>query len=220
MAEDDTFRRKLLAEKKMQMSEQPSAEENRYQERNRVEGSSPVEVQPEIAPRSSRGWIIAAAIAIIIGGFYYLIRNQSTSYEGLFSEYFEPYSLSAYTVATEGEETVPAALEAYRAGDYQEAVNRFEATEPPVSAAASFSFYHALSLLGNQQGGEAIPILEAVIQQADAGGVAQPAEWYLALAYLQTGQKEKAIEILEQISSQPNHEMNHRAEMLRGELEA
>ena len=221
-AEDEAFRKELLAEKKMQMSGNSPANtsENRHQARNQVEGSGPVEVEPEIAPRSGRWWMLAAAIAIIVAGIYYLVQNQSGASDDLFTQYFEPYPLSAYTVATEGEESVPAALQAYQQGDYQEAVNRFEATEPTLSSAPTFTFYHALSLLGNQQGGEAIPILQAVIQQADARGVTQPAEWYLALAYLQDGQQEMALETLNRITGQPNHEMNQRAEMLKAELQS
>jgi hypothetical protein len=84
-------------------------------------------------------------------------------------------------------------LTAYRAGDYQQAATGFAAflTRNPESAAGHF--YLGASELMRKNDPSAIAALQSGLRLAAAGSAeAEHAAWYLALAYVRTGQIERA----------------------------
>lgn len=220
IATDDEFRRELMAERELQKDRdlKTRGEAPRYESRNRAEGSGPI--QPEVAPGSGRWWLIAVGIALLGVVAYYVIDMQQPGGPGaeLFNSYFEPYPLSLYETVREGQEIFPDAFKAYRQADYDEAVARFEASEPKMSSSPAYMFYYAVALLANGEGDEAGPILQDLLQEEKSPMIAEPASWYLALAHLETGDEEGARQQLREITAKDTHTMHDEATSLLGEL--
>ncbi len=218
---DDEFRRELMAERELQRDQdlERSEDDFRYKSRNRAEGSDPI--QAEVAPRSSRWWLIAVGIALLGVVAYYVIDMQQaeSASESFFSSYFDPYPLSLYETVREGQEIFPNAFQAYRQADYGEAVARFEASEPKISSSPVYMFYYAVSLLATGEGEEARNILQDILVEENSPMITEPAGWYLALAHLETGDETAAQQRLKKIAGKDTHSMREEANALLAELQ-
>ena len=69
-----------------------------------------------------------------------------------------------------------------------------------------------------QNSTDAIQDLQAVTQ-SDTSRFQEPADWYLALAYLQQADMVRSQQILQKISQQPKHEFQDKAARLLSQFE-
>ncbi len=162
-------------------------------------------------------YIVASVFLVGIASVLYLGKDQPN--EKLFAEYYQPYPNIASSMRgelTEGK--LQDALQQYDAGDYKAALKLLQeilAAEPDNAAA---NFYAAVSYLKVEGSDRAVARLQKVIALNDSK-FSEPAEWYLALAYLQQNNlaqtratveaiigkdhlyKEQAIKLLERLRS-------------------
>lgn len=140
-------------------------------------------------------WIIGvAAIFLVIVLFWWW--NNPPSTQKLFAQYYEPYSniiapLEKGEIATQDFEK---AFQTYELKNYEEAIqllNQLTIQNDTVY------FYRGLSNLSLENLNDASNDFEE-IKISDQ--FYEPAQWYLALAYLKNDERSKAIELFEKIS--------------------
>ena len=140
---------------------------------------------------------IAAAIALLALGLWWMLASSPTS-ANLYADNFEIIKNEGLIKQVQPKgfakklyhEQLHQALLTYHANQYTQSIPLFDAylTEAPNTDIyyADGQFFYALALMQAQQFKQAIPLLEALTQQQTS--YKSKAAWYLALAYLKTGQ--------------------------------
>ncbi|RYC71011.1 tetratricopeptide repeat protein [Spirosoma sordidisoli] len=157
---------------------------------------------------SWRYWAAAASVVVVLGAGYYAYQQTA-----------RPATDLAYNNALPADPTselrkafptgeLPSsvrnqfldALRSYQSGKYDQVIDQL-ATLPADKQTIHYKNYLlGLSHLANNQPAEAIPLLTKA-QASPTRSLRQKADWFLALAYVKNGQKEKALPTLKQISS-------------------
>lgn len=143
-------------------------------------------------------WKIAAVLVVGLGVFW--LFNRSTDYEKIYVANFKPYpNIVAPTVRDPGatESNKENAFRYYDQRDYAKAAAAFKEwyNEDKTGYA---NFYYGISLMADNRVGKAVEVL------ADPGWEVpekyrSQTDWYLALGYLKTENKEKAMAYLEKV---------------------
>jgi len=143
-------------------------------------------------------WLAAASIILVLGFSYFLFSDSfNNSPEKLYAEYFEPYRNVIHPVVrSENEKTIKSsAFMAYENGKYHKALNLLNSVSN--NDDEYIRFYSAMCYLGLNKNLDAIDLLLPI-----ANGISNPdsdknfeakANWYLGLAYLNSGDINKAI---------------------------
>ncbi|MFS4466483.1 CDC27 family protein [Maribacter sp. 2210JD10-5] len=143
-------------------------------------------------------WLVAASVALLVGLTYFFTANQATDTKDLFTQNFKPYRNVTYPI-TRGEEAVnkkTKAFLAYGKGNYKGALPLF--TELYASQKEPYYlFYKANALIELNRAEEAIPLLEKHLETKDS--LVDKSYWYLAMAYLQLEDSEKAKQALKKV---------------------
>jgi TolA-binding protein len=183
------------------------------------EKESELKPAPEKAKNSGRSSLIryislsaAAVIAVLL-----IIRTllPSSDPEKLFGSYYKPFNIiSSVTRGATADESFSysAAVENYRNGNYQTAAAGFSVMlqNDPTSIAPRFFMGITQLALGNY--GEAINMLNGI--NDSSGDYRKEASWYLGLAYLKTGEKERAIKCFDFLSQSSGYYSEWSAEIL------
>ena len=133
--------------------------------------------------------------AAAVFGVFMLVKTLVPSYDAdkLFNSYYGP--LNAVSPVTRGDNTnesaiYATAIENYKLGDYQTAATGFSSTLLRDSSVVAPRFFMGITqvALGNYD--QAIRLLSEV--SVRSGEYGKDARWYLGLAYLKNGEKDKA----------------------------
>ncbi len=149
---------------------------------------------------------LAAATVIILLGIGSLIYNSfgNDDPKNLYAEYFEPYRNIVHPVERgENDGSIETkAFQAYENGDFYKAINLFNSVESLEEDDNYIDFYKGISYLALNKNKEAIEILLPIATEIEKGDydLSQKANWYLALAYLNANEIEKAKSQLYMIS--------------------
>ena len=92
------------------------------------------------------------------------------------------------------------AISAYDQSDFTTAIQQFQIVQRLDKTQSVYTFYEGISLLGLQNAKAAIPILEKIKDDKDPKWREQ-SQWYLALAYLQNNEIDKAKDLLQDIQN-------------------
>ena len=152
--------------------------------------------------RKSKFWIAAASIVIIAAiGITSLLSPFSPSVDELYAENFEPYkNVVNPSVRSEGNiDAEKQAFITYENKKYSEALKQFKALYEETSK-SYFLLYQANCLMALNNMQQAIPLLEK--HSNEDTPLAIRSKWYLSLAYLKEGNKEKAKELLTEVISE------------------
>tara|TARA_R110000850_G_scaffold150497_1_gene273313 strand:- start:233111 stop:233812 length:702 start_codon:yes stop_codon:yes gene_type:complete len=151
----------------------------------------------EIPKRKNNWHLYAAAIAalIAIGSLFY---NTEPNYQEVYAVHFEPYPNIVTPVVRNASETpIEKAYSYYNNRKYKDAIKAFE--ELKITDTTGFvTFYYAMSLMADSQVEKAINTLENPNWEIPQKLQSQT-DWYLALSYLKSENKEKAIFYLEKV---------------------
>lgn len=153
---------------------------------------------------STSKWYYAAACLILIAGFSVWLSLKQASNEELFQTYYQTYpNVVAPTVrGTQLENIKTKAFEAYDNGEYQLAAKLFD--EIYTKDQSDFALlYQSLSLMELKQYDAAKRNFKK-FDYAKNDQFSNYFKWYLALAELQTNDKESAITLLKELSSVAN----------------
>lgn len=144
--------------------------------------------------------ILKIAAVVIIGlGLMWLFKPSSDA-ERLFAKNFKPYPnivIPAVRAGSLSDGNREKAFRYYDEHNYAMAAAAFEALREEEGADYA-NFYRAISLMADHQVEEAIELLANLNQETPDRFKIQT-DWYLALGYLKTGDKEKAIKHLNRV---------------------
>lgn len=153
------------------------------------------------------------ATVFLVGIVSVLYLGRETASEKLFAEYYQLYPNIASSVR--GEQTegkLQDALQQYDAGDFKAALALLQEILVVEPGHAMANFYAGVCYLKLNEASKALANLQQVIEQKDER-LAEPAEWYLALAYLQQNDTEKTRVLLNSIIAK-KHIYKEQATML------
>ncbi len=148
---------------------------------------------------------IAAGIALLLVGFLGF-QYATLSGEALFNERAVVYSLTANRSAETPERLPEEQLkQQYRSAHFAEVVDTYERLSAPSLEA---TFLAGNAYLQQSQGESAAQAFQKVTSASSSQEInrfEEDAQYYLALSYLQTGEVDQALPILEAIRDNPQH---------------
>ena len=145
----------------------------------------------------SRPFIRYASISVAaIITFFIVIRTLLPSYnpDKLFSKYYEPFGVISSVTRNSSAEISGSylpALEMYKQGNYSGAVEILSDVISEDNSLTEPIFFMGVTELALGNFTQAISTLSEVTSRSSEYG--KEAQWYLGLAYLKTGEKEKAL---------------------------
>lgn len=148
-----------------------------------------------------RGALAAASIAaFVLVGYWIWDKSDASTIKlsPLVMTYFEPYPALGIHKGVEKKDVTTEALRTYAQNDYKKAIPLLEESFH-IKKDSLLLFYKSIAYLGDGQAEKAQPILTA-LQGADTVPT-ESVVWYLALAYVELGQKEKAVALLEKVAN-------------------
>ena len=158
-------------------------------------------------------WLSAAVVILFLGGLTWF-QLQPSSPEKLFQEYYKSYpNVVAPTVRGESERNLKSdAFYEYDSGNYEKSLALFSKiyTDEGVDYAL---FYKAMSLLELKRYSEAIASFDE-FKTTDNNAFSPFVKWYKALSYLKLNEKEKAVELLKELSEKENPQQSKAKELL------
>ncbi len=148
--------------------------------------------------RFDRKWLAAASVIILLGiGIFYNLNRPVTT-EELFLSNFEPYPNVVFPIERGSSESdvKTIAFSAYEREDYEAAIAGFDSLYSETGE-AHYLFYKANALIALHRSDEAIPLL---IQYSESGDqLSEKSGWYLAMAYLDNGDREMAGKVIDSL---------------------
>lgn len=143
-------------------------------------------------------WLAAASIILVLGLSYFLFSDSfNNTPEKLYAEYFEPYRNVVHPVVRgeNGKTIESSAFLAYENKKYHKALNLLNSVSN--NNDDCFKFYSAMCYMGLNKNLDAIDLLLPIATSesnpdSDLNFNAK-ANWYLGLAYLNSGDINKAI---------------------------
>jgi hypothetical protein len=157
-----------------------------------------------------------AAIVVIVGGGvilqHFLTKNSSSE---LYLSYYQTYpNVIAPNVRGESEDNLKTkAFAAYDAGDFQTASQLFGELKTQINEDYAV-FYEGVSNLEINKPDKTIALFENKKFRGSTNSLEDYRQWYLALAYLKTGNNENAKKILSEISKTKNPQKTKAVEIL------
>ena len=149
---------------------------------------------------------IAAAAVILLGIFgWFWWGGETYSSQVQFADLYEVYPAPTLR----GEEKLKndpwsEGVNAYVRGDLGLAAQKMALVEPGSTRYIEASFYQGVASLGTEKPKEAISALQKVVEAEDTR-FSQAANWYLLLAYWQSGDDDKASQTAQLILENPDH---------------
>lgn len=160
-----------------------------------------------------RKWMAAASVVLVLGLSYFLFSDSfNNSSEKLYAEYFEPYRNVVHPIVRgdNGSSIESSAFLAYENGKFYKAINLFNSVSNKKDE--YIRFYTAMCYLGLNDNLEAIDLLLPIAtNEADEANdnsnlnFKTKANWYLGLAYLNSGDLNKAKSQFSLIANHPDN---------------
>lgn len=140
--------------------------------------------------------VVLAFIAVLV--FFIRQKQYENNLKSISRFHLQPIG-NMIGFAPDDQSNAALAMHAYDAKDYAQTVSRLEKELENNADDNSLQLYLGVSCLMLQQPDRAIKLLRPVA--ATEHFVTTPAKWYLALAYLQTGETEQAQKLLRGLTS-------------------
>jgi len=153
-------------------------------------------VPDQATPNFRRYYLFAAVIALLVISTIVIVPSRKS----LFKAYYEPLVEVPITRSESSDfDKYRAAMKSYSEEDYSRAIELFQ-TIIDVENKAVASLYLGNCFLATRESRNAIIQFQSA-RLSESGEVVEIASWFLALAYVQEGEKEKASSLLSKISN-------------------
>lgn len=148
--------------------------------------------------------IAAAFITLIVAAFLLLTPSSNTD---LFATHFQPMPSAVANTGLSRTGDVEsnakaAAFQAYELGNFQQAILSFEKYLEASPEDKESTFYLGVAFLGEGYSSKAKATLQAIYENPPKAAYKNAAAWYLALAYVQSGEQSAAVPLLETLSQE------------------
>lgn len=152
--------------------------------------------------RQSYTWMaVAASVALLMVAGWWVFFGQQPSTSSLYAAYFSPATGLSTTLGYTNNAQFSEGMISYKLEEYAEAKNWWQPLLEADPANDTLNFYMGVASLANEQTDEAMQYLTKVEENQQSIYYGE-ARWYLALAYLQHDDKEKAKALLQELSAQ------------------
>ena len=160
---------------------------------------------------------ISLSAAAVIGTFIVIKTLLPSSDPGkLYSSYYKPFDVIS-SVTRDGaavkQDGYSAAIEQYRLGDYQTAAAGFSNVLRNDTSATAACFFMGITQVASGNYNQAVNLLGTVAGRQ--GEYYKEALWYLGLASLKTGEKERAVKCFDLLAKSSGFYSERSAEILR-----
>ena len=167
-----------------------SLKKNERQEIKQMFGELRTEIEDtEAKVFKLRPWLAAASIAVLVflGTWFFFFNSPEINTDQLYAANFAPYDNVVHPIerGNQLEDLKTRAFTAYENMEYPKALELFGALHKKQND-SYVDFYSAMVLMQLNKQEEAIPLLEGYIVKE--GDLVDRASWYLALAYLKSGE--------------------------------
>jgi len=159
---------------------------------------------------------ITLSAAAVVGAVIIISSLIPSSADKLFNSYYTPFeAVSPVTRSASGtiDEIYASAITSYKSGDYKSAITGFTAANLKNPASESPLFYMGLTNIELGNISQAVTELAAVA--SGSGEYVKDAQWYLAMAYLKSGEKVNAEEYLSRLAESPGYYRDRSEKLLR-----
>lgn len=175
-----------------------------------------VQLEPSKSTKLPIKWMVAASVAVLAGIAYFFSANQAADPQDLFAANFKPYRNVTHPITrgAEATDTKTKAFLAYSKGNYENAIPLFDELYAS-SKEPFYLFYKANALIQVRKAEEAVPLLLEHLKTQDS--LTDKTNWYLAMAYLQLQDTEKAKVALRKVVEISGYK-NEEAKQLLGAL--
>ena len=143
---------------------------------------------------------ITSIAAVFVLVFSLNIYHNNRIMDNLFNTYYTPLEYDQELTSRGNESISPgiiSAMDAYHKKLYKDALKKFNAMQ---SVDKNFLIYKAICLIETERLPEAINLLEQLVNDGEGTEYWQQAYWYLAISYLGSHEKDKAMQLLKEIA--------------------
>lgn len=140
-------------------------------------------------------WSGAASLFLVMTAGIWWIIGQESPEEKRYQAYFSADPGLVTSMASEGNYEFDRAMVDYKDGNYANAISRWEKLLVEKPKNDTLNYFLGTALLSAKQDRKSVDFLELVAKDSSSGFYSD-ANWYLGLAYLKLGEKEKAINYL------------------------
>lgn len=147
------------------------------------------------APFPLKRYLIAAAIGILILIGIFSLQNRGSQHEQLFASYFQADPGLITSMSSGNNYEFNKAMVAYKEGKYKEAIGSWEKLYQNNPQNDSLNYFLGAAHLANEEAAKAILYLENLSPLKESR-FQEESFWYLGLAYLKSGEIEKAREFI------------------------
>lgn len=140
-------------------------------------------------------WSVAASLFLVMTAGIWWIIGQESPEEKLYQAYFSADPGLVTSMASEGNYEFDRAMVDYKDGNYANAISRWEKLLVEKPKNDTLNYFLGTALLSAKQDRKSVDFLESVAKDSSSGFYSD-ANWYLGLAYLKLGEKEKALNYL------------------------
>jgi len=158
---------------------------------DRLQQSAPAGTATVVKMKQWLRWGIAASILIIAGIVAYLFIGNKNTDEKLFAMYFKPDPGLVTAMGTSTDYSFDRAMIDYKTRHYKEAIAAWQELLSENKSNDTLHYFIGCAYLADEQATASIPLFEKVVSGNNI--FKKDAYWYLALAYLQQGNRDKAL---------------------------
>lgn len=157
-------------------------------------------------PLFGRYAVAASITLLLVAGFLYKSDVFSPTSQRAFNKYYQ-----AETYARGGCPQELPVFKQYADGRYQEALDQVNTL--PTDSIFCITYFKGLCYLAQDNSATAIPLFSQA-KESKNGEVKNKAKWYLAMAYLEANDNEKAKKMLQEIAAEPENPYSNPASQI------
>jgi len=162
-----------------------------------------IDLEPGISVKNNKFYYVkwaASFILIAVVGWLILNRGTGAGATDIYQEYYASYpNVVAPVSRTESGDIRAEMWIQYESGDYSNACKSFESALKNDPDNLELSFYLGISALETNQAGSAVKNFDSIVKNVNSRFY-EPAQWYLALAYLKMEDVDAAKEVFKTIA--------------------
>lgn len=216
LKENDSLRQDFEDYQQMNQGLRAFAYQQMSEKISNWESEIAVESQTKVIPFKKWYMVAATILLLIVAAFSWWKFGLQESTGDLYASYYQPYP-DILTSRGSGERDLNEALFSYEAGNYDVAIEKFDQILADDQNNSELRFYLGQAYLANNEVNNAQIIFTSLLTEKSFA-LSDANQWYLALAYLKSGNIESTKEILLRINSDTNHTYKEKSKQLLDRL--
>lgn len=156
-------------------------------------------------------YLVAASLLLVVGITVWMIAFQQNSQQQLFAAYFEPDPGLITPMSSTDQYEFYAGMIDYKQENYRQAIAKWEPLLDERPRSDTLNYFLGVAQLATGDEDEALPYLEMTLKTPESA-FGNEAYFYMGLAYLKNGNREAAVQALQQSDLERAAELRARLE--------